>query len=456
MADNRDTTNIKDSFEKGRPRKHWKIWSSKNRKPEKNLPKSKHHFSQEFIPRELPQGPILVNNFNLGTGKGKEICKADKGKLRISNNPRLRKIREKEERLLEIAKSINTTSENSKLITSIMGLTRSRITRFSAKVNEDGHVLIDEDMIENGMEGDDPRLGKSTFGQASYANKVTGQKDNPGEDLNAGRGTTESRKHVQTQRPNHQTEMRHRNVTIGGKPMDTLESSRINEHKKPTIASPGNQEEKGRQGPIKQSGTMGNVSATGMQRNGHPNVTVTETSNRFMLLDEDGNDLNRDMGTASTDSREDISLVESNSRWARKQERNLNISYNQSLNQDQRIEAKRYILQRQIPDPEVLDVWPKQQLNYFKQLCHLYEYGEGFRWASYVREEELESDDANEGTSQHCEEVDSESDATATFMKEDNLIPDRTPSEGMHLADGVDQVQMDMDNAHAGNFGLEN
>ncbi|KAI3823024.1 hypothetical protein L1987_10627 [Smallanthus sonchifolius] len=44
MADNRDRTNIKDSFEEGRSRKHWRIWSSKNRKPEKNLPKSKHHF----------------------------------------------------------------------------------------------------------------------------------------------------------------------------------------------------------------------------------------------------------------------------------------------------------------------------------------------------------------------------------------------------------------------------
>ncbi|KAI3754131.1 hypothetical protein L1987_53909 [Smallanthus sonchifolius] len=230
--------------------------------------------------------------------------------------------------------------------------------------------------------------------------------------------------------------MRNRNVTIGGKPMDIPESSRINEHTNPTIAKPRNQEDKGRQGIFKPSGTMGNDSAKGMQRNGHPNVTVTETS--------------------SKDTLEDISPVESNARWARKQERNLNISYSQSLNQDQRIEAKRYVIQKQLPDPEILGVWPKQQLNYFKQLCHLYEYGEGFRWASYVREEELDSDDANAAIhSQHCEEVDSESDATATFMKDDNLNQYQAPSEGMTFVEGVDQVQMDMDIVQAGNIGLE-
>ncbi|KAI3787669.1 hypothetical protein L1987_42299 [Smallanthus sonchifolius] len=250
--------------------------------------------------------------------------------------------------------------------------------------------------------------------------------------------------------------MRNGNVTIGGKPMDIPESSRINEHTNPTIAKPRNQEEKGRQGIFKPSGTMGNDSTKGMQRNGHPNFTVTETSNRFMLLDEDGNELEGDKGTVSKDTREDISLVELNARWARKQERNLNISYSQALNQDQRIEAKRYVIQKQLPDPEILGVWPKQQLNYFKQPCHLYEYGEGFRRASYVREEELDSDDANAAIhSQHCEEVDSESDATATFMKDDNLNQYQAPSEGMTIVEGVDQVQMDMDIVQAGNIGLE-
>ncbi|KAI3804191.1 hypothetical protein L1987_32365 [Smallanthus sonchifolius] len=358
---------------------------------------------------EGPTGPT-TNKFNFGTGKGKEIHVADKGKLKIFNNPGLRKIKEKEARLLEIAKNINATSENNKLINSIMGLKRSRITRFFARMNEAGHVMIDENMIENGTEGGDPTPVPITLRQTSYANKVTGQEDTPGEDL----------------------------------------------HTNPTIAKPRNQEEKGRQGIFKPSGTMGNDSAKGMQRNGHPNVTVTETSNRFMLLDEEGNELEGDMGTVSKDTREDISLVESNARWARKQERNLNISYSQTLNQDQRIEAKRYVIQKQLPDPEILGVWPKQQLNYFKQLCHLYEYGEGFRWASYVREEELDSDDANAAIhSQYCEEVDSESNATATFLKDDNLNQYQAPSEGMTIVEGVDQVQMDMDIVQAGNIGLE-
>ncbi|KAI3787670.1 hypothetical protein L1987_42300 [Smallanthus sonchifolius] len=174
LADNRERTNIKETLDEGGTRKHWRIWSSKNRKPEKNMPKSKHQFQLEFIPQKLTQDPILVNEFNFGTGKGKEIRVADKGKLRLFNNPGLRKIKEKEARLLEIAKSINATSENSKLINSIMGLTRSRITRFSARMNEAGHVMIDENMIENGMEGGDPTQLPLTLRQSSYANKVTG------------------------------------------------------------------------------------------------------------------------------------------------------------------------------------------------------------------------------------------------------------------------------------------
>ncbi|KAI3820194.1 hypothetical protein L1987_14052 [Smallanthus sonchifolius] len=392
MADGGERTNSKETLDEGGIRKHWRIWSSKNRKPEKNMPKSKYQFQQEFIPRKLTQDLILINEFNFGTGIGKEILEADKGKLIIFNNPRLRKIKEKEARLLEMAKSINAMSENSKLINSIMGLTRSRLTRFSARMNEAGHVMIDENMIESGMEGGDPTPEPLTFRKISYANKVTGQEDTPGEDLG--------------------------------------------------IFSP--------------SGTMGTDSAKGMQRNGHPNVTVTETSNRFMLLDEDGHEKEGDMGTVRKDTREDIGLVDMNARWARMQERNLNISYSQTLNQDQRIEEKRHVIQKQLPDPEILGVWPKQQLNYFKQLCHLYEYGEGFSWASYVREEELDSDDTNAAINgQHCEEVDSESDATATFMKDDNFIQYQAPSEGVNIVEGVDQVQMDMDIVQAENIGLE-
>ncbi|KAI3820196.1 hypothetical protein L1987_14054 [Smallanthus sonchifolius] len=429
MADGGERTNSKETLDEGGIRKHWRIWSSKNRKPKKNMPKSKYQFQQEFIPRKLTQDLILINEFNFGTGIGKEILEADKGKLRIFNNPRLRKIKEKEARLLEIAKSINATSENSKLINSIMGLTRSRLTRFLARMNEAGHVMIDENMIESGRETKQVdedgftlvqrRKGTSQGHSASQGSRKT---NSTSTSLNIMRGNTDYRRHVQMQRNNHQTDMRNRNVTIGGKPMDIPDSSRANEHTNPTIAKPRNQEGNERQGIFSPSGTMGTDSAKGMQRNGHPNVTVTETSNRFMLLDEDGHELEGDMGIVRKDNREDIGLVDMNARWARKQERNLNISYSQTLNQDQRIEAKK--------------------------AC--------FSWASYVREEELDSDDTNAAINgQHCEEVDSESDATATFMKDDNFIQYQAPSEGVNIVEGVDQVQMDMDIVQAENIGLE-
>ncbi|KAI3714447.1 hypothetical protein L1987_73049 [Smallanthus sonchifolius] len=319
--------NSKDTHVAGIARKFWRIWSSRNRKPEKNLSKNTYQFQQEFIPRMITQDPILIKEFNFGKGKGKEVQLPAKGLARSW------KLKEKEARLLEIAKNINTTSANSKLINSIMGLARSRITRTPTRMN-------------------------------------------PGP--TAGRGITDHMRQVTTQRNNYQPEMRNRNVMIGGKPMDIPESSRANEHTNPYIENLKNPEEHGGQEMYKPS-------------------------------DEEGNELESGMGIGTEDNREDINLVELNAGWARKQERNLNISYSQTLNQDQRIEAKGY--------------------------------GEGFRWASYVREEESEFDGSNAAVhSQNGDEVDSESDATASFMKDDISYRYSAPSDGLTNVDGVEQT----------------
>ncbi|KAI3754130.1 hypothetical protein L1987_53908 [Smallanthus sonchifolius] len=121
LADNRERTNIKETLNEGGTRKHWRIWSSKNRKPEKNIPKSKHQFQMEFIPRKLTQDPILVNEFNFGTGKGKEVCVADKGKLRIFNNPGLRKIKEKKLGCWRLLRVLMPRVKTANLLTPLWG-----------------------------------------------------------------------------------------------------------------------------------------------------------------------------------------------------------------------------------------------------------------------------------------------------------------------------------------------
>ncbi|KAI3775641.1 hypothetical protein L1987_50223 [Smallanthus sonchifolius] len=290
QGDIKERINSKDTHAEGIARKFWRIWSSRNRKPEKNMSKNTYQFRQDFIPTMITHDPILIKEFNLGKGKEKEVHVPAQGKLSFRNNTALRKLQEKEARLLEIAKNINTTSANSKLINSITGLARSRITR---------------------------------------------------------------------------------NVMLGGKPMDIPESSRANERTNPSIDNQKQTEEHGGQGMYKPSGTIGNNSVKDTQRKGTRNVTVTETSNRFMLLDEEGNELES-----------------------------------------------------------------------------------GFRWASYVREEESEFDDSNAAVhSQNGDEVDSETDATASFMKDDHSYRNSAPSDGVTVVDGVEQVQMDFDIVQAENIG---
>ncbi|KAI3743664.1 hypothetical protein L1987_61375 [Smallanthus sonchifolius] len=273
---------------------------------------------------------------------------------------------------------------------------------------------------------------------------------------NARKGPTDQRRQFNTPRNNDQPDMSNRNVIIGRKTRDNLENSGGTTLANPTIEHLKPQEMHEGQNIYKTSGNGGNTSVKGSPRKGLQNVTITETSNRFVLLNEEGHELESDMGTGTTDDREDINLVDLNTRWVRKQERNLNISYSQTLNQDQRIEAKRYVIQEQLPEPETLGVWPKQLLNYFKQLCHLYNYGEGFCWASYVGEEELDVDGSIAAVhSRNGEEVESESDATASFMKEDNFNRYSAYSDGKTNEEGVEQVRMDLDMAQAETVGSE-
>ncbi|KAI3816850.1 hypothetical protein L1987_16556 [Smallanthus sonchifolius] len=353
-------------------------------------------FQQDFIPRMLTQDPILIKEFNLGTDKGKEAQGNTRNKRRISINPAILKIKEKEARLMEIAKRINTTSANSKLLSSIMGLARSRVTRFSARTNEKGHVTIDESLVTNNIDGNDHNPDPSSQNKPSYANKVTGRDNTTGNDIIKFYSPTlsEDGNPVAVIDPRFiiQAKQEYKNVLYGEENQDNLENSGGTTLANPTIEHLKPQEMHDGQNIYKPSGNGGNTSVKGSPRKGLQNVTITETSNRFVLLNEEGHELESVMGTGTTDDREDINLVELNTGWAR----------------------------------------------------------------NYVGEEELDVDGSIAAVhSRNGEEVESESDATASFMKEDNFNRYSAYSDGKTNEEGVEQVRMDLDMAQAEIVGSE-
>ncbi|KAI3714441.1 hypothetical protein L1987_73043 [Smallanthus sonchifolius] len=130
-----------------------------------------------------------------------------------------------------------------------------------------------------------------------------------------------------------------------------------------------------------------------------------------------------------------------NEGWTRKQERNLNISYSQELNQEQRNEAKRFVVNKHIPEKEVVGKWPKHLVNYFRQLSHLFGFVEGFSWALKIWEEGMDGEDlSGENTTIPMEEVESETDGTAEFMKLDNIVGSNV-QHWQGQTSGVDETQ---------------
>ncbi|KAI3727419.1 hypothetical protein L1987_67233 [Smallanthus sonchifolius] len=76
---------------------------------------------------------------------------------------------------------------------------------------------------------------------------------------------------------------------------------------------------------------------------------------------------------------------EVNGNWQRKQERVLNTIFRNSLTQDQRFEAKRFVLDKLVPLDSSLSEWSTQLLEYFRHLCSIYEFGDGYLAASRDR-----------------------------------------------------------------------
>ncbi|KAI3809581.1 hypothetical protein L1987_19176 [Smallanthus sonchifolius] len=355
-------------------RKKYKIWYSKNRKPEKNLSKRKFLFNSNIaLPKVITQ-PLGLAGFQCGTSKVKET------KVTQEGVPRRRKIigefykeaMEKEDNLMESVTSIIATPGNSssKLLNSIKNMKSCKLSKFSAK----GMDLEKEKGEEKGKE------------------KINQEGANTTTNVNMGYLPRKQQRHEQG------------NVT---RKKTGLEQERnVEKHQGRTVI-----------GTKKQNGIK-------------PNFSVVETANRFCLLDEDGTEIMDTTETLEVGTNEGVIPEDLNAGWIKTQESNLDAKYNNQVTPMQRIEAKKYVLDKLVPLTTVLSTWSILHLEYFRCLCSLHNFGAGYLAVSgdsflgVGRSVNPPPPNQNEDV----EEVESETDGTAEFMTED--IP-RSPSTNM-------------------------
>ncbi|KAI3809585.1 hypothetical protein L1987_19180 [Smallanthus sonchifolius] len=167
-----------------------------------------------------------------------------------------------------------------------------------------------------------------------------------------------------------------------------------------------------------------------------PNIELIETSNRFLLLDNDGNDLpSIQEGTYQQNNDNTDNYTHGNERWRMKQERLINIKYMQLVTQEQRYEAKRYIIDRLVPLDSSLSEWSKPMLEYFRHLCSIYEFGAGTLAATRERMNMIDPlNNDHENVEMLIEEVDSEEDDTTEMMKSDSpSVPNISKNNGERM-----------------------
>ncbi|KAI3756891.1 hypothetical protein L1987_56715 [Smallanthus sonchifolius] len=347
-----------------------KIWNSKNRKPEKNIPTSKLCFKQDFIGDDIRKQAVGIRDFHMGTTRKEKTRDSIMGHKRLSR-PRCSLydlIAEKQARLVDIATRINTTSENGLLLSSIRGLSYRPLKQFSAKVDGNGRARKSE------------RGGGMEMPNVSSRNVVNTPTLN----------TTSSTSHEKSRTDDTEKPQ----SKLGNESMEELQQKNMETHAR---------------------GHAGNLEKQASK------ISIMETQNRFALLDDAGNEL---MDTQREFEEEDTienMQTKMNMGWIKKQERTLNSSYFNDVSQDQRYEAKRYILDRLIPLASIFTSWPKRLTSYFCQLCSLYGFDEGYRAARRFKVHGMETRAEDEFGSRDSsmEEVDSETDGSAQIMKTD-------------------------------------
>ncbi|KAI3693489.1 hypothetical protein L1987_76432 [Smallanthus sonchifolius] len=104
----------------------------------------------------------------------------------------------------------------------------------------------------------------------------------------------------------------------------------------------------------------------------------------------------------------------------KKQERTLNKEYSNMVTQEQRFEAKKYVLDQLVSVESTISEWPKPQITYFRRLCSLYDFGPGYRAVNREVDKDPPKKNLDMGSDRdNSEEVESETDATAKMMNID-------------------------------------
>ncbi|KAI3684049.1 hypothetical protein L1987_84572 [Smallanthus sonchifolius] len=464
--------------------KKYRIWSSKNRKPEKNLSLKKVAFNNASIP---PAQHLLgFSKFQLGyekkpKSKSTTVTLARSGKELVGEF--YKNAASNEARLSETTRNIIATNDKSKLFNSIKCMQGYKLAKLSARINEDGGVSIDENMVE----GEDPSIDPPTEGHVgpatSYATMNCRDRPKFAEEIEKTMNDQRQEEQRQTQgqvghmtvdndgftlvqrregggRPKTVTQdhrnVREGNYNIATRKMGTTRHAarekepsilKVNERniRHPNIISEmqgsmgetpaemGDREMKdtGNVGAVKQAivndREKNNVTKRS-ERQRKPLLSVIETTNKFSLLDESGSiieDREENNGDVNTNAEIPTTL---NAGWVKKQERMLNARFNTSLSQSQRYEAKKYIVDRLTPLQAVLVGWDKPLLEYFRHLCSLHNFGEGLRATAWendsCEDQEMKGLKENEI---NMKEVDSKTDPTAIFMKHDHPNISPTP-----------------------------
>ncbi|KAI3754134.1 hypothetical protein L1987_53912 [Smallanthus sonchifolius] len=315
-------------------RKKHKIWSSKNRKPEKNMPTSRVHFQQSFNGTDNSNQPLGCSEFHMGSAK--------------------------------------------------LGISFRNLKNFPAKINEEGEVNIDENMVEDEpiLANDGEKLGGGWTNKHSPGNRGAEKHKPQAQNRDSGRYKEKGKgnEHVIVNVSNRNVVNNPRQQVFPEKPDEEvqMETPVVNNHTEINLATDS------RPSGNKDINISGHTHETTHKK---PTISVLETKNRFALLDEEGNEIMDMQGEIEEDNNMGEIPKELHKGWIRKQERVLNAKYYKDLTQDQRFEAKRYILDRLIPLDSTL------------------------------------SNDDGSHTDSHMEDVESEMDGNAVFMKSDGPAP---------------------------------
>ncbi|KAI3677388.1 hypothetical protein L1987_87015 [Smallanthus sonchifolius] len=175
-------------------------------------------------------------------------------------------------------------------------------------------------------------------------------------------------------------------------------------------------------------------------------VRLVETRNRFVLLNEEGEDIEGDNTTHDKPTNMNEEPDKSNDAWKRKQERIVNAKFRTHTTQEERFEAKRYILDGLVPLDSTVSEWSVHIIDYFRQLCSVFDFGEGLQAVSRERLNSWKTHGMEMDNDE--EEVDLEVDGTADLMKTDGPVsldsnpnPNAGPNEclanRMSLEDGI-------------------